>query len=154
MLLPFSELLDFVQRFRRKVLLVAVSADDQRDIFNNQKAIAAAEGLGDPLDLSRSTANGAGYFIHSRVLGSDSFNCAGHLQKYEFVQFNLVAGIVDVDADQSATVVLIKDDTLRNFPAVYAWPFRQVDIERVCFRVIVELHGLKSRSGKALWIVI
>lgn len=42
---------------------MAVSADDQRDIFNNEKVITAAEGFGDPLELSRPTADGAESFI-------------------------------------------------------------------------------------------
>ena len=64
--MPFAKLLNFPQRFRGEILLMAVSADDQRDIFDNEKAITAAEGFGDPLNLSRPTADGAESFIHSR----------------------------------------------------------------------------------------
>jgi hypothetical protein len=31
---------------------------------------------------------------------------------------------------------------------------RQVNVKRICFRVIVNFHSLKLLSGNALWIVI
>jgi hypothetical protein len=66
MLPPLTQLLDFVQGFCCNVLRVAVLADNQRDVFNNQQVVATTERLSDRLDLSGTTADGADRFIHSR----------------------------------------------------------------------------------------
>ena len=63
MLLTFAKLLDFAQCCRGDILLVASAANNHRDVFNNQKIIAATEGLSDTPYLSGSTADRAACFI-------------------------------------------------------------------------------------------
>ncbi len=66
MLPACAKFLDLVQCFRGDVLLVAGATNEHRDIFNNQKVIAATEGFRDPLYFSGLTADRAACFIHSR----------------------------------------------------------------------------------------
>ncbi len=72
MLPTFAKFLYLVQCFRGDVLLVAGATNDHRDIFNNQKAIAATEGFSDLPYFNGLTADRAACFIHSRYTVASS----------------------------------------------------------------------------------
>ena len=78
---------------------------------------------------------------------------ARKLAKDELLELHIVAGVIDVD--ETTTSIVIELHALKDFPGLYA-RLSQRDlchVERVSFGVVVQLHGLNRRSGKALWMV-
>ena len=70
----------------------------------------------------------------------------------EFMQVQFVAGIVDVDADESPIGVEIQNDAFRDFVAVCARVRGEGYVERISVRVVIELHwsdifGREMRCG-------
>ena len=55
----------------------------------------------------------------------------------ECLEFGLLACIVNVNADQIAVNIIIKDYSVRDFPAFGTVSFGQVNIERIGIRVII-----------------
>src|SRR5437762_2055477 len=70
------------------------------------------------------------------------------------LEFDLLARIVDIYADQISCFIVVQNDTVGDLAAFDARVLRQVDVERIRLRVIVDLHGLNRLSKNALWIVI
>jgi hypothetical protein len=69
------------------------------------------------------------------------------------VEVNCGAGVVDVDANEIAMRIVIKHHPLGDLPALDAGLLRQIDVEGIRIRIVVQFHGLNRRSGKALWTV-
>ena len=88
------------------------------------------------------------------VLAGAALDLARHACEDQPTQLHLATGIVDINADESALGVVVEDDPFRHLAAVDSGLFGQVDIERVGFWMVVQLHGVNLRSGKALWIVV
>ena len=86
--------------------------------------------------------------------GCFRLNLARQLAEKDLLQLDLVAGVVNVDAHEPSIRIVIQDNALRNLAALDARAVAQLDVQRVCIGVVVELQGWKPRPGKALWIVI
>lgn len=83
-------------------------------------------------------------------LSGNSLNRARQLAENELFELHLGAGIVDIDADQVPIGIVVQHDAFRNLATLNTRPLREIDVKRISFRVVVELHGLNRRSGKAL----
>src|SRR5882672_8723747 len=81
------------------------------------------------------------------------FNFARKLAQNEAPQINSATCVVNIYSDQIALRIVVEHDALRDFSTVDARPLREVDVQRVRIGEVVEFHGLKPRSGKALCIV-
>ena len=88
------------------------------------------------------------------VLARAALDLSGQPREDEATQLDFAAGVVDINTDQGAILVVVEDNAFRDFPAIDARLLGQVDIKRVGFGIVVQLHGMNPRSGKALWIVV
>ena len=86
--------------------------------------------------------------------GRFRFDLARQLAEKDFLQFDLVARVIHIDAHEPPLGVVVQHDAFRDFPAISARAVAQFDVQRVRIGVVVEFDGLNLRSGKALWIVI
>lgn len=60
----------------------------------------------------------------------------------QFCDIDMLAGVLHIDTDDPAGLIKIEHDAIRDFVAVGAGALNQMDVERVCFRVIGQSHGL------------
>ena len=86
----------------------------------------------------------------SAMLASDGFDSGRELAHDQRLQLNFGAGVIDVDADEVPVLVVVEHDAVRDLPALDTRLLGQVDVQRIGVRMIVDLHGLNRRSGKAL----
>jgi hypothetical protein len=89
----------------------------------------------------------------SAWLGSNGFYLGRELAQDQLLKLDLFARIIDVDAYKVPVGIIVHHNPFRNFSALDAWLFGEVDIQGVRVSVIIQSHSLKPRSGKALWIV-
>ena len=68
----------------------------------------------------------------------------------DFSDVGFCAGMVNVDSDDITQFVVIQHDPYLHLTAVDTRLARKINIERICFRVIIDFHGLKFLSGNAL----
>src|SRR6266404_2696783 len=64
--------------------------------------------------------------------------------------------VIDIEADHVAIGVEVDVETFDNLPRLRARRALQLDIEAVCLRIVMQLHGSSSqklRSKNALWTV-
>jgi hypothetical protein len=69
--------------------------------------------------------------------------------------------MLDINANHLPVLVKIDHQAVLNFPRIDAWLRIEIDIQGICFPIIVQLHrspygpegGLKFLSGNALWTV-
>ena len=64
-----------------------------------------------------------------------------------FADVEFGAGVVDIDADEVARLVVIENDAFGHFAALDAGSVRKIDVERICFWIIIDLHRRLSRFG-------
>ena len=57
-----------------------------------------------------------------------------------FADVEVGAGVVDIEADEVAGLVVIEDNAFGNLAALDAGFVRKVDVERICFWIIIDLH--------------
>ena len=57
------------------------------------------------------------------------FNLTGYLTENKFLHFNLVAGIIDVNANKPTFCIVIKKNTFRDFLTLYTRLLGQIDIQ-------------------------
>jgi len=74
----------------------------------------------------------------------------GHLAQNQSADIRVLAGILDINANQPAVLVKIKHNAIRNLIAVFALVFVQMDVQRIRFWIIRESHGVNLLSGNAL----
>src|SRR5205085_11709855 len=80
-------------------------------------------------------------------------DCSGKLVEDELMQVDSRAGVVDINAHQHAVGIEIQENAFGDLAALDARPFDEIDVKRVCFGMVVELHGRNRLSKNALWIV-
>ena len=90
--------------------------------------------------------------FHAHAAGDSGWNGrgCGETAEDDFVHRELCTGVIDVDADEAAGLIVVEHNAFGNLAAFRAWFVRQIDIERICFRIIIDLHSLKLLSGNAL----
>src|ERR1043165_2740961 len=74
------------------------------------------------------------------VLAGAALDLAWHSGQDETPQFNLAAGIVDVDADQRSLRVVVQHDAFGDFPAIDAGLLGEIDVQGIGVRMVVQLH--------------
>src|SRR4030066_114091 len=70
----------------------------------------------------------------------------GEFAQDQFLELNLLAGIINVNADQVTLGVVIEYDAFGNLAAIRAGFFSQIDVERIGIRVVFQFHGLNPLS--------
>src|SRR3990172_9833897 len=75
-----------------------------------------------------------------------------NLTRSNLGQIEFPARVVDVNSDQIAVAVVVEYDALGNLAAFDAWPRREINVQRIRVGIVIQLHGLKFRSGNALRI--
>jgi hypothetical protein len=71
------------------------------------------------------------------------FDLAGKLVEDEAFEVHLVGGVVDVDADEAAVLVVVLYDAFGNLAAVRARTVSEFNVQRISLGVVVQFHGLK-----------
>src|SRR2546423_13464854 len=74
------------------------------------------------------------------------------VRDFQSVELHSAARALDLDADGVALGVVVQHDPVRNFLAFHAGLLAEIDVQRIRFREIVDLHSVNPRSKNALWI--
>ena len=62
----------------------------------------------------------------------------------------MLAGMLNINSDQSAKLIEIQNDTVSHLIAILAGFVDQMDIQRIGIWIVGKSHGLNLLSGKAL----
>ena len=80
----------------------------------------------------------------------ESLHLCRHLAQDDLFQVDLVASIVNVNADEMTFGVVIQDNPFRYFSTFHTWLGGEIYVKGISLWIVFQFHDLNLLSGKAL----